>query len=102
MIVDVHTHCWPPGAFTQEFIDDVRRMRLSAVNLETKYATYQAGLPNEDVISIVFGGKARRSGIWINDEDVAQHVAQDPEHLIGFLSLDPTQPGWQDEMPRRA
>jgi uncharacterized protein len=98
MIIDVHTHCWPSGSFTQEFIDDAQRMRVAAVNLETKYATYQAGLPKEEVISIVFGGKARRSGLWVNDADVANYVAQDPEHLIGFLSLDPTQPGWQDEM----
>jgi predicted TIM-barrel fold metal-dependent hydrolase len=55
-------------------------------------------LPDEDVVSIVFGGKARHAGLWVDDADVAQYVAQDPEHLIGFLSVDPTQPGWQDEM----
>lgn len=98
MIIDVHTHCWPAGSFTQEFIDDARRMRLSAVNLETRYDRYQAGLPDEEVVSIVFGGKARHSGLWIDDADVAQYVGQDPEHLIGFLSIDPTQPGWQEEM----
>jgi predicted TIM-barrel fold metal-dependent hydrolase len=25
-------------------------------------------------------------------------VAQHPDHLIGFLCVDPTQPGWQDEL----
>ena len=98
MIVDVHTHCWPSGSFSKGFIDDARRMRLSAVNLETRYDTYQAGLPAEEVISVVFGGKARHSGLWVDDADVAKYVAQDPEHLIGFLSVDPTQPGWQEEM----
>jgi len=29
---------------------------------------------------------------------VVAYCAQDPEHLIPFLSLDPTQDGWQDEL----
>jgi predicted TIM-barrel fold metal-dependent hydrolase len=99
MIIDVHTHCWPAGSFTPEFIADARRMRIAAVNLETRYETYRAALPeNEDVRTIVFGGKARHSGVWIDDADVADYVAEDPEHLIGFLSLDPTQPDWEHEL----
>src|SRR5215218_4772410 len=98
MIIDVHTHCWPANSFSQEFIFDARRMRMSAVNLETKYDAYRAGLPDEEVVSIVFGGKARHSGLWVDDADVANYVAHDPEHLIGFMSLDPTQPGWEDEL----
>jgi predicted TIM-barrel fold metal-dependent hydrolase len=46
----------------------------------------------------VFGGKAKLSGLWVPDQDVAGYVNQHPEKLIGFLSLDPTQPGWQDEL----
>jgi uncharacterized protein len=99
MIVDVHAHHWPRGCFSDEFIADARRMRMSTVNLETNYAKYRASLPpGENVVSIVFGGKARLSGIWVDDADVAERVAHDPEHLIGFLSVDPTQPGWQDEL----
>ena len=29
---------------------------------------------------------------------MARYVANHPQQLIGFLSLDPTQPGWQKEM----
>jgi uncharacterized protein len=99
MIVDVHAHCWPPGSFSDEFIADARRMRASAVNLLTPYDRYRDNLPpNEEVVSIVFGGKARLSGVWIDDADVASYVAQAPERMIGFLSVDPTQPGWEDEL----
>jgi uncharacterized protein len=99
MIVDVHSHHWPSGCFSADFIADARRMRIDTVSLETNYAKYRAGLPEgEEVVSIVFGGKARHSGTWINDADVAAYVAQDPEHLIGFLSVDPTQPNWEDEL----
>jgi uncharacterized protein len=99
MIVDVHAHHWPNGCFTEEFIADARRMRISTVNLETNYAKYRASLPvDEEVVSIVFGGKARHSGVWIEDADVAAYVAQDPDHMIGFLSVDPTQSRWEDEL----
>lgn len=99
MIVDVHSHCWPRSdVFSASFQADARRMRLSAVNLVTRYEDYRAGTGGEDVVSVVFGGKARLSGVWIDDADVASYVAADPGRLIGFMSLDPTQPGWEDEM----
>jgi hypothetical protein len=31
---------------------------------------------------------------------VAEYVSQHPDKLLGFLSLDPTQPGWQEELRR--
>ena len=37
--------------------------------------------------------KARLSGVWIDDRDVAAYVAGDPGRMIGFMSLDPTQDG---------
>jgi predicted TIM-barrel fold metal-dependent hydrolase len=99
MIVDVHAHCWPPGVFSEDFMADARRMRASAVSLLTPYDRYCENLPpNEEVVTIVFGGKARLSGLWVNDADVADYVAQASERLIGFLSVDPTQPGWEEEL----
>ncbi len=99
MIVDVHAHCWPPGVFTEEFMADARRMRASAVSLLTPYDRYCDNLPDdEEVVTIVFGGKARLSGIWVNDADVAAYVSQAPERMIGFLSVDPTQSGWEEEL----
>jgi uncharacterized protein len=99
MIIDVHAHCWPAGSFSEEFIADTRRMRASAVNLLTPYERYRDNLaPDEEVVSIVFGGKARLSGMWVDDADVASYVAQAPDRMIGFLSVDPTQSGWEDEL----
>lgn len=99
MIVDVHAHCWPrPDCFSPSFQADARRMRLSPVNLVTKYENYRDSTGGEEVVSLIFGGKAKLTGVWINDDEVAEYVAQDPTRMIGFMSLDPTQPGWQDEM----
>jgi predicted TIM-barrel fold metal-dependent hydrolase len=99
MIVDVHSHCWPnPDCFSSSFKADARRMRVGEVDLVTRYEDYRASTGGEEVVSIVFGGKARLSGVWIDDEDVAAYVARDAGRMIGFMSLDPTQDGWQDEM----
>jgi uncharacterized protein len=99
MIVDVHTHCWPRlDCFAPAFLADTRRMRAAPVNLVTRYEAYRAATGGEEVVAVVFGGKARLSGVWIDDAEVAAYAARDPGRLIGFLSLDPTQPGWEDEL----
>lgn len=99
MIIDVHAHCWPrPDCFSESFQADARRMRLGPVNLVTRYETYRDATGPDAVVTLVFGGKARLTGIWVNDDEVASYVAQAPDRMIGFMSLDPTQPGWEDEM----
>jgi predicted TIM-barrel fold metal-dependent hydrolase len=99
MVVDVHCHAWQyPDHFSDQYQAEVRRARAGAeVDLRVRYDHYLANAPH-DVRAIVFGGKARLSGVWIPDEHVAEYVARDSQRLIAFMSLDPTQPGWQDEM----
>ncbi len=101
MIVDVHSHAWQyPRHFNDDFIVQARRARAGVeVDLTVRYDEYRAALPqDEEVVTVVFGGKAKLSGIWVDDASVAQYVAQDPHHLIGFLSLDPTQDGCEKQM----
>ena len=99
MIVDVHSHAWSyPEHFTDDFRSQARRARAGVeVDLRVTYDAYRSTAPS-DVRTIVFGGKARLSGVWVDDEYVAHYVAAHPDRLIGFLSVDPTQPGWQDEL----
>jgi predicted TIM-barrel fold metal-dependent hydrolase len=99
MIVDVHSHAWE---FPRHFTDDFRQQARSAragkeVDLTVRLAEYQASATLADR-TIVFGGKARLSGLWVDDSYVAEYVATAPEQLIGYLSLDPTQDSWQDEL----
>jgi predicted TIM-barrel fold metal-dependent hydrolase len=104
MIVDVHSHAWAyPGHFSDDFRDQARRARAGVevdltVRLEDYRKSAETAAARHDVVTIVFGGKAKLSGLWVDDRYVADYVAQDPEHLIGFLSVDPTQPGWEREM----
>lgn len=100
MIVDVHSHFFRyPDHFTDGFREQAMRARSGVeVDLTVRYEEYRANCPDELTTTIVFGGKARLSGLWVNDQDVADYVASHPDKLIGFLSVDPTQNQWQDEM----
>ena len=99
MIIDVHSHVWE---YPRHFGDDFRRQAARAragveVDLTVRFEDYRATCP-ADTRTIVFGGKARLSDEWVDDRYVADYVAAHPDVLIGFLSLDPTQDGWEREM----
>ena len=99
MIVDVHVHAWRfPEDFEQSFIDQASRAKGGAkVDLTANYKDYAADAP-EETVTIVFGGKARLSGLWVDDKVVATYCAKHPHKLIPFMSIDPTQDGWYGEM----
>jgi predicted TIM-barrel fold metal-dependent hydrolase len=67
------------------------------VDLTVRWEDYSAHGRGCDK-TVVFGGKAKRSGLWVPDHEVAAYAARHPDKLIGFLSLDLTQPRWQDEL----
>jgi hypothetical protein len=98
-IIDVHSHVWRyPDHFNDDFRQQAKRARAGVeVDLTVRYEDY-AQLSVPDVKTIVFGGKARLSGVWVDDRYVADCVAQHPDTLIGFLSVDPTQDGWEREL----
>lgn len=99
MIIDVHSHYWEyPKHFDDIFCQQAQRARSGVeVDLTVRYEEYLATAP-EDVRTIVFGGKARLSGLWVEDQFIANYVNQHPDKLIGFLSIDPTQPNWMSEL----
>jgi len=99
MIIDVHSHAWNfPADFSDDFIHQAGRARPGVkVDISATYEAYRAAAP-EDTRTCVFGGKAKLSGLWVNDQTVADYVARDPARLIGFLSIDPTQENWQREL----
>jgi uncharacterized protein len=99
VIVDVHSHAWAyPGHFSDDFRRQASRARAGVeVDLTVRYEQYRAAATPETV-TVVFGGKARLSGLWVDDAYVAEYVKRHPETLVGFLSVDPTQDGWQNEL----
>ena len=100
MIIDVHSHAWKfPDHFNDDFRQQASRKAKAGVELDltVEYDAYRNTAPAE-TRTVVFGGKARLSGLWVDDRYVADYVNAHPETLIGYMSLDPTQTGWQDEM----
>ena len=99
MINDVHSHTWEfPAHFGEDFRRQAARARAGVeVDLTVSYEHYRATCP-PDTRTIVFGGKAKLSGQWVDDRYVADYVARHPDTLIGFLCVDPTQEGWEREM----
>jgi len=98
-IIDIHSHYWRyPEHFQEDFRSQAKRARAGVeVDLTVTWNDYAQSAP-PDVRTVVFGGKAKLSGLWVDDTDIARYVGLQPERLIGFLSLDPTQPGWQQEL----
>lgn len=99
MVIDVHSHYFRyPDHFSESFKEQSKRGRNGVeTDLTVRWNEYSGSATMADR-TIVFGGKARLSGIWVPDRHVAEYVASNPDRLIGFLCVDPTQPGWQDEL----
>jgi uncharacterized protein len=98
MLVDVHSHFFEyPQHFSADFRNQARRARATEVDLTVRWAEYSATASQCDR-TIVFGGKAKLSGLWVPDEDVAAYARQHPDKLIPFLSVDPTRPDWEEEL----
>lgn len=99
MVIDVHSHAWEyPKHFGDDFVRQAKRAKAGGdLDLTVRYEDYRRAAP-PDTRTIVFGGKAKLSGLWVDDRYVADYVAAHPDTLIGYLSVDPTQPGWEREM----
>ena len=98
-MIDVHSHFWNfPNDFTSDFIRQASGARAgTTVDLAVNYEAYRREAPDE-IITVVFGGKAKLAGVWVDDRDVANYLKNDPNRLRGFLSVDPTQPDWEYEL----
>lgn len=99
MIVDVHCHAWRHDTdFAPGYIENARRARNSPhVDFSAPQQRHIDNAP-PGTQAIVFGGKARLAGIWVDDGYVANVVASDPDRLTGFLAVDPTHDGWEREL----
>ena len=99
MTVDIHSHVWQyPDHFNDDFRQQAKRAKGGEeMDLTVTFEAYKSQATSCDK-TVVFGGKARLSGLWVDDKYVAAQVAAHPQQIIGFLSVDPTQAGWQAEM----
>jgi predicted TIM-barrel fold metal-dependent hydrolase len=99
-MIDIHTHVQGyPAHIGQKFADDCRAAWGDRVPPGTTLeAHWTAMAPVER--AVVFGLQARASDIYVPNDYVAGYVAQHPEKLIGFASVDPSEDGAPSELER--
>jgi len=98
LIVDVHTHAWncaehlDPG-----FVGGLQSARpgkeiAPSVTIEAYLNSME---PCDRAICLAIRG--RQTGIDVPNDHIASFVARAPRKLIGFMSLDPNEPGWMED-----
>jgi uncharacterized protein len=95
---NIHTHAWSQSLHMADFfVEEANVARGREMDLSVEFDVFMANnAPFERVV--VFGGKARLTGLWVPDVYVADFVARAPQKLLGFASVDPTQPECMDEL----
>jgi predicted TIM-barrel fold metal-dependent hydrolase len=101
VIVDVHTHAWDCQSHLDAgFLQDLQNCHPGVpIDIRVEFDTYLKAMEPCDR-AICFGLRGLRSGLRVPNDFVAGFVARAPEKLIGFMSLDPTEPLWQDDFER--
>ena len=103
MIVDCHTHIWQsPDQLGQVDLGDVPRSRSRTPRISPSGRALWRSIPSGDPDyhwaqsgtvdkSIVLGFKSRYLRAEIPNRLVADYVKRDPQRLIGFAGIDPTE-----------
>lgn len=100
MIVDIHTHVFRPKTdFGPRLFADLERCGVDPASWVDVCARHLETTQAADV-AIVFGIQAAATGWHVPNDFVVAHVQQAPERLVFFASIDPGQPGFEDELER--
>jgi predicted TIM-barrel fold metal-dependent hydrolase len=100
MIIDCHTHFFRyPGELTDELAHETYIMRKQAVDLNITPENHNAATAQVDY-AIVFGLRAPLTGFLTVNDTVAEYVHTNPNKLIGFAAICPTEDNALAEMDR--
>lgn len=98
MIVDIHSHAQlHPEHYSTSSESQSNKARGTTIDHNVTWEKYEKGATFVDRV-VVFGGKWRLSGKWVPDDYIAAYVKKRPGKAVGFLSIDPTQENWEDEL----
>ena len=111
-IIDCHTHLmWYPDHLSEQYASEALQSKLVKLKRSGGLA-YSANLDKHcydarpeqhwDIArklrkTVVFGIQAKASGIWVPNEIIAEYVAEHPDKIEGWASVDPTQPDCIDQ-----
>ena len=98
MIVDVHTHIWKyPDHIDECFIDDLKIARPGVpINIAVEFDDFMSAMEPCDKV-MCFGLRALHTGLHMPNDYVAEFVARAPAKLVGFMSIDPNEPGYVED-----
>ena len=95
---NIHAHAWEQALhFEEQTVIETDISRGYRLDLTVKIEPFLRDMEPFERVA-VFGLKAKRTGYWVPDEDIADFVANAPEKLVGFASCDPTQPHYMQEL----
>ena len=100
MITDVHTHVGEyPVHISEEFAAEARAAWPEVPWGRASTTTTRGALADVDR-AVVLAFNAPAAGFVVPNDYVAAYVARDPARLIGFGSVDPSDPSAVDELER--
>jgi hypothetical protein len=97
MITDMHTHLLLPGALGSQALADMERCGVDPGKWRFDETAYLDATAAADR-AFVFGLKAAKTGWYGGNEAVADFAARRADKYIFFASIDPTEPGFLDEL----
>ena len=98
MIIDVHSHCLQPDHVSEASRRADERAGYPPMQ-PLPFETYQEAMRLGDK-SVVFGVRALACGALSPNDFTARWVAKDPDRIIGFMCIDPTEDGYLEEIER--
>src|SRR6185437_8361361 len=99
VIVDCHTHVGDSSHFSGEFLSDTIRAWGPQANPARTLEEHWETVALVDK-AIVLAFAAPRIGFEVPNDYVAGYVAEHPEKLVGFASVDANDPGAVKELER--
>jgi hypothetical protein len=100
MIIDTHTHIGEyPNQIDEQFASEARQAWSEIQVGVTPDRHLQEALSDVDY-AIVLALNAPPAGFIVDNDYVAEHVARDPSHIVGFGSVDPRDRNSVQELER--
>ncbi len=99
MIIDLHTHLWQsPDQLGAQIADQLRRKFAQDFHLlDAGPQAHEAATEQIDV-TVVLGFRSRALDAHVPNRFIAEYVARRPDRLIGFAGIDPTEPGYKQQV----
>jgi predicted TIM-barrel fold metal-dependent hydrolase len=99
-MIDIHTHLFPKGSLSEEFVREAALMRKDVeISMSTSLEEHWRAMSGVGR-AVVLAMRFRNVGVDVSNDTVGSYVRQHPDKLLGFMSVDPHEPDPVNEMER--